>query len=79
MSVSCVHPVAVLNTVFCMICSLLMLVEDARSDNMEEAYPRAGLMSVLMVTMSVSVCLPHPVAMNVFIIWRVLCVCIEML
>ena len=30
MSVSCVHPVAVLNTVFCMICSLLMLVEDGR-------------------------------------------------
>ena len=27
--VSCVHPVAV-NAVFCMTCSLLMLVEDAR-------------------------------------------------
>ena len=26
------------NAVLCMTCSLLMLVEDARSDNMEEAY-----------------------------------------
>ena len=30
MCVSCVHPVAVLNAAFCMNCSLLMLVEDAR-------------------------------------------------
>ena len=30
MFVSCVHPVAVLNTVFCMTCTLLMLVEDAK-------------------------------------------------
>ena len=30
MFVSCVHPVAVLNAAFCMICSLLRLVEDAR-------------------------------------------------
>ena len=36
--VSCVHPVAVLNAAFCMTCSLLMLVEDARGDHMEEAY-----------------------------------------
>ena len=26
----CVHPVAVLNAVFCMTCTLLMLVEDGR-------------------------------------------------
>ena len=45
MSVACVHPVAVLNAAFCMICSLLMLVEDARGDNMEEAYSRDGLMT----------------------------------
>ena len=45
MSVSCVHPV--LNAAFCMTCSLLMLVEDARRDHMEEAYFRAGLMTVL--------------------------------
>ena len=44
---SCVHHVAVLNAAFCMTCSLLMLVEDARGDHMEEAYPRAGLMTAL--------------------------------
>ena len=43
----CVHPVAVLNAAFCMNCSLLMLVEDARGDHMEEAYSRAGLMTAL--------------------------------
>ena len=36
MFVSCVHPVAVLNVAFCMTCSLLMLVEDASGDHMEE-------------------------------------------
>ena len=34
--VSCVHPVAVLNAAFCMTCSLLMPVENARGDHMEE-------------------------------------------
>ena len=58
MFVSCVHPVAVLNAAFCMTCSLLMLVEDARGDHMEEAYSRAGLITALSVTMSVSFCLP---------------------
>ena len=43
MLVSCVHPVAVLNAAFC----LLMLVEDARGDRMEEVYPRASLMTDL--------------------------------
>ena len=33
MFVSCVHPVAVLNAAFCMTCSLLMLVEDARGEH----------------------------------------------
>ena len=37
----------VLNVAFCMTCSLLMLVEDARGDHMEEAYSRAGLMTAL--------------------------------
>ena len=32
--VSCVHHVAVLNAAFCMTCSLLMLIEDARGDHM---------------------------------------------
>ena len=35
---ACVHPVAVLNAMFSMICSLLMLVEDAKGDYVEEAY-----------------------------------------
>ena len=48
MLVSCVHPVAVLNdAAFCMTCNLLMLVEDARGDNMKETYSRAGLMIAL--------------------------------
>ena len=47
MFVSCVHPVAVFNAEFCMTFSLLMLVEDARGDHMEEAYSRAGLMIAL--------------------------------
>ena len=47
MFVSCVYPVAVLNAAFCMTCSLLMLVEDARRDHMGEVYSRAGLMTAL--------------------------------
>ena len=47
MFVSCVHPVAVFNAAFCMTCSLLMLVEDARGNHMEETYSRAGLMTAL--------------------------------
>ena len=47
MFVSSVHPVSVLNAAFCMTCRLLMLVEDARGDHMEEAYSRAGLMTAL--------------------------------
>ena len=39
MHISCVHPVAVLNAVFCMTYSLLMLVEDARGDHMEKHTP----------------------------------------
>ena len=47
MFVSCVHPEAVVSDVFCMTCSLLMLVEDARGDHLEEGYSRAGLMTAL--------------------------------
>ena len=68
--VSCVHPVAILNAAFCMTCSLLMLVEDERGDHMEEAYSRASLMMSLLVAISVSFCLPHPVAVSAFIICR---------
>ena len=47
MFVSCLHPVSVLNDAFCMTCSLLMLVEDARGHHMEEAYCIAGLITAL--------------------------------
>ena len=70
--VSCVHPVAVLNDALCMAYSLLILVEDARGDHMEEAYSRAGLMTALYVSMHVSFCLPHPVAVNAFTMCSVL-------
>ena len=42
----CVHHVAVLNAAIYMTCSLLMLVENELGDHMEEAYPRAGLMTL---------------------------------
>ena len=77
--VSYVHPVTFNNAVFCMTCSLLMLVEDARGDHMEESYSRAGLITALWLAMSVSFCLPHPVAVNAFMICRGLCACTEML
>ena len=79
MVVSCMHPVAVLNAAFCMTCSLLMLVEDARGDHTEEAYSRASVITVLYVAMSVSFCLPHPVAVSAFMICRGLCARTEML
>ena len=79
MFMSCVQPVAVLNAALCMICSLLMLVEDARGDHMEDAYSRAGLITAMYVAMSVSFCLPHPVAVSNFMICKGLCACTEML
>ena len=42
-------------------------------------YSRAGLMTALYVVMSVSFCLPHPVAVSVFIICIGLWACTEML
>ena len=47
MFVSCAQPVAVLNDAFCITCSLLMLVENAKGDHMEEAYYIAGLITAL--------------------------------
>ena len=44
-----------------------MLVEDAREDHMEEPYTRAGFTTTLYVTMSVSFCFPHTVAVSAFI------------
>ena len=46
---------------------------------MEEAYSRAGVITALYVTMSVSFCLPHPVAVSAFMICRGLCACTKML
>ena len=46
---------------------------------MEEAYSRAGSMTALYVAISVSFCLPHPVAMSAFIIFRGVCACNEVL
>ena len=47
MFVFCMHPMAVLNSAFCMAYSLLMLVEDPNGDHLEEAYSRAGLITAL--------------------------------
>ena len=79
MFVSCVHPVAVINTAFCMTCSLFMLVEDSRGDHIEEAYSRAGLMTALRAAMSISFCLPQPVAVSAFSICSGLWDCTGML
>ena len=58
--VSVVHPVAILSAVFCIICSLLMVVSDASGDhNMVETYSSMGLVMALYVAMIVSFCLPH--------------------
>ena len=35
------------NAEFCMICILLMLIKYVRRDHMEEAYPRAGHLTLL--------------------------------
>ena len=75
MFVSCVYPVSLHSAAFCMTYSLLMLVEDARGDHMEEA----GLMTALYVAMSVSFCLSHPVAVSAFSICNGWCTCTEML
>ena len=56
-----------------------MLVNDARDDHMEEAYSRAGLMTALYVAMSVSFCLPHPVAVCALITCCGFNACTEML
>ena len=46
---------------------------------MEEAYPRAGLTTALQVALSVSLCLPHPVAVSVSMICSGMSACTEML
>ena len=41
---------------------------------MEEAYSRDGLITALYVAMSVSFCLPHPVAVSAFLSFVEVCV-----
>ena len=53
------HPVAILSAVFCIICSLSMLVSDALDDQMVEVYSSMGLVMALYVASMVSLCLPH--------------------
>ena len=45
------HPVAILSTVLCIICSLSMLVSDALGDHMVEAYSSTGLVMGLYVAL----------------------------
>ena len=61
-----------------MTCSLLMLVENTRGEDMEEAYSRAGLMTALYVATRVSFSLSYPVAVSAFIICSGLQACTEM-
>ena len=72
--VSVVHPVAILSAVFCVICSLLMFVCDAKGDHM-------GLVMALYVAMIISFCFPHVVdvsALSICIVLRVFVVVISM-
>ena len=62
MFVSCVHIVAVGNVAFSITCSLLLLVDDARGDHMEETYSRTGLMSCIAVTLAPS----HSLSIHIF-------------
>ena len=63
---SCVHPVAILRAVFCIICSLSMLVLDALGHHMVEAYSSTCLVIGLYVASMVSLCLPHFVEVRTF-------------
>ena len=75
MLVSFVHPIAILRAVFCIICSLSMLVSDALGDHMVEAYSSTGLVMALYVASMVSLCLPHFVEvgnLSMLIVFRAL-------
>ena len=72
--------------VFCFYCDAwscrcsFMGSMNVRGDHIERPYSsRAGLMTALKVSMSVSFCLPHPVAVSAFIICSGLCDCTDML
>ena len=70
--VSVVHPVANLSAVFCVICSLLMVVSDASGDHMVETYSSMGLVMALYDAMIVSFCFPHVVVVSALSIYVVL-------
>ena len=77
----CVHPVAILSAVFCVICSLLMFVSDASGNHMVETYSNMRLVMALYVAMIVSFCFPHGVdvsALSICIVLRVFVVVISM-
>ena len=59
--VSVVHPVAILNAVFCVICSLLIFVSDASGDHIVKTYSSMGVVMALYAAMIVSICFPHVV------------------
>ena len=46
-SISVVHPAAILSVVFCVICSLLVIVSDASGDHMVEMYSSMGFVIAL--------------------------------
>ena len=68
MFVSCVHPVATHNAVFCVICYYSKFGEDAMGDHMAEEYSSMGCVMVLYVASNVSFCLPHLVKVRALII-----------
>ena len=80
MFVSVVHPVAILSAVFCVICSLLMVVSDASDDHIVKTYSSMGLVMAFYVAMIVSFCFP-PVdvsALSICIVLRALVIVISM-
>ena len=70
--VSVVHPVAILSSMFCVICSLLIFVSDASGDHMVETYSSMGLVMALYVASIVSFSFPHVVDVSAFSICIVL-------
>ena len=60
-----IHPVAILSTVFCVICSLMMSVSDASGDVMMETYSCMGLIMALYVASIAFFCFPHVVEVSV--------------
>ena len=71
--VSVVHPVAIMNAVFCVICSLLMFVSDASGDHIVETYSSMGLVMALYVAMIISFCFPHTVDVSALSICIIFC------